>query len=182
MPLLSLGANVGLSALGSTNAYNAERDATNQHNYNVLLNAQSAGIAASNQFADLGRGFTYEARAAQQEAQQAVEAGRQAEGTELASAGSSGFTGSSLTVGALMADEARRAAENQENYALKVDDLKGAYISKGKMVQAQAQDRINSIQYQTQPSGSALGLNIASAVSEAGAKYFKSKNSEYSIG
>ncbi|MGJ0510454.1 MAG: virion core protein, T7 gp14 family [Methylocystis sp.] len=175
--MLSFGINAGTKAFHAGVGYNADRDATNRYNQSVALNAQSAGIAASNQYGDLGRQFTYEARTAQQEAQQAVQQGRQAQGTALASAGASGFTGSSLTVGAVMADEARRVAENEQNYGLKVDDLKGAYGSKGKMVQAQAQDRINSMSYQTQPSGVALGLNIASSVAGAGAKYFKNKSS-----
>ncbi len=65
---------------------------------------------------------------------------------------------------------------------VKVDDLKGAYNSKGKMVQAEAQGRINRMGYQAQPSRVNLGLNIAGAVADAGYRYFKSKNESYSIG
>lgn len=171
--LLAAGANVGMQALGSIHAHNAERDATNRWNQSVALNAQRAGIGASNQYADQGRSFVYEARSAQQEAQQAVMAGRAAQGTGLASAGSSGFTGSSLTVGGVMAEEARRIAENEQSFGLKMEDLRSAYKSQGKKAQAEAQDNINKVSYQSGPSGTALGLNIANSVAEAGYKTLK---------
>jgi hypothetical protein len=166
-PLLMAGASVasaGLGIMGAMNQQNADARAVAQNNDNVLLNAQSAGISASNQYSDIGRQFTYDARSAQQEANQAVMAGRSAEGTAVASAGSSGFQGNSLTVGAVMSDIDRQNADAENNYALKMDDLKSAYNSKGRTIQANAQDRINSMQFQAQPSGSALGLNIANSV------------------
>lgn len=166
-PLLTAGASIasaGLGIMGAQREYSAQQNAVMAHNYNVLLNAQSAGISASNQYADIGKQFTYETRSAQQEANQAVMSGREAAGTAIASAGSSGFTGSSLTLGAVMSDIERKNADAEYNYEAKVDDLKSSYISKGKTIQGQAQERINSMQFQAQPDGSALGLNIAGSV------------------
>lgn len=157
-------ASTGLGIMGAMQKDKAEKQAIYEHNQKVLENAQRAGIAASSQYADMGTQFNYEARAAQIEAQKAHQQGVISQGTVAASAGSSGFNGSSMTVGAVMADIDRRIAENDENYALKVDDLKDSFRSKGRMVQAQAQDRINSMSMQSYPDGGALGLNIANAV------------------
>lgn len=157
-------AGAGMGILGSITQHNAQVQQTEDHNQKVLLNLLKANEAASNIYADLGRKFNYESRANQLEANAATMAGRASIGTSLASAGSSGFNGNSLTVGAVMADEQRRIADNEENYALKQDDLRSAYTSETKRAQAQAQDRINSMSYQSPPSGSALGLNIANAV------------------
>ena len=166
--ILTAGASAGLGVIGAIGKQNAEREATDRYNYNVLVNARDAGIVASNNYADQGRAFAYEARSAQQEAQQAVQQGQVAQGTAIASAGSSGFSGSSLTVGAVMGDMQRRIAENEENYALKVDDLKDAYRTRTRDVQLKTQNQINSMSMQSGPSGSALGLNITNAVVGAG--------------
>jgi hypothetical protein len=157
-------ASTGLGIVGAFGQHDAQRKAVQEHNARVRQNAIEAGMAASNQFADLGRQFVYEARTTQQEAQKAVLSGRQAIGTALASAGSSGFSGSSLTVGAVMADEQRRIAENEQNLALKLDDQKDAFRSRGRMVEAQARGRINELTPMAEPSGMTLGLNIANAV------------------
>lgn len=166
-PLLVAGASVasaGLGIMGAQKEYEAKKQAVTAHNYNVLLNAQSANLAASNQYADIGKQFTYDARSAQQEANQAVSSINQAKGTTLASSGTSGFSGSSLTVGSLMSDYSRQAADADNAYHAKMDDSRSAYVSKGKTIQSQAQDRINSMQFQAQPDGSVLGLNIANSV------------------
>lgn len=166
--ILTAGASAGLGVLGAIGRQNAEREATDRYNQSVLINARDAGIVASQNYADQGRAFAYEARSAQQEAQQAVQSGQQAQGTALASGGSSGFSGSSLTVGAVMGDMQRKVAENQENYGLKVDDLKDAYRTRTRDVQLKTQKQINSTTMQSGPSGATLGLNIANAVVGAG--------------
>lgn len=165
--ILTAGASAGLGVLGAIGKHNAEQEAANRYNYNVLVNARDAGIVASNNYADQGRAFAYEARSAQQEAQQAVMQGREGVGTGLASAGSSGFTGSSLTVGNVLSAQQREIAQNEENYALKMDDLKDAYRTRTRDVQLKTQNQINSMSMQSGPSGSALGLNIANAVAGA---------------
>lgn len=157
-------AGAGLGILGAFQQNAAQSQAVRDHNQQVLINARNAGIAASSQYADLGRQFVYEARSAQQEANKAVMQGRQTIGTALASAGTSGFNSNSLTVGAVVADEQRRIAENEANLALKMDDQRDAFISKGRTIQAQAQERINSMSMQSEPSGAVLGLNIANAL------------------
>lgn len=175
-------ADAGLGVMGAIAQNNAQRKAVQEHNKQVLINAQRAGIAASNQYADIGRQFVYEARSAQQEAQQAVQQGQEAGGAALASAGTSGFSGSSLTVGSVMGAISRRIAENEENYALKLDDMKDSFRSKGRVIEAQAQDRINSMSMQSGPDGMSLGLNIANAVAGAAYKGVKNYNAIYYSG
>jgi hypothetical protein len=176
LDVIGSAASIGMGILNPISQHNAQVQQTKEHNQKVGLNLIRANEAASSIYGDLGRRFTYESRANQLEANAATMAGRQAIGTSLASAGSSGFTGSSLTVGGVMADEQRRIAENEQTYALKQDDLRSAFTSEGKRVQAQAQDRINSMSYQSAPSGSVLGLNIANTVGEVGNRFLKRRN------
>lgn len=157
-------AGAGMGIMGSISQHNAQVQATKEHNMKVLQNFIQANVAASSIYGDLGRKFVYESRANQLEAGAATMAGRASIGTALASAGSSGFDGNSLTVGAVIADEERRIAENEENYAIKQDDLRSAYTSETKRAYAQAQDRINSMSIQSPPSSSTLGLNIANSI------------------
>lgn len=166
LEVIGLGARTGFGMLSSLTQHNAERQSVQQHNQKVLLNLIRANEAATSIYSDLGRRFNYESRANQLEANAATMAGRQSIGTSLASAGSSGFNGNSLTVGAVMADEQRRIAENEENYALKQDDLRSSYNSETKKAYAQGQDRINSMSFQSPPSGAALGLNIGNIVGD----------------
>ncbi|MGJ0391898.1 MAG: virion core protein, T7 gp14 family [Methylocystis sp.] len=166
--LLTAGASAGLGVLGAIGRHNAEQDAANRNNYQVLVNARDAGIIASQNYADQGRAFIYDARSAQQEAQRAVTQGRASVGSGLASAGTSGFTGSSLTVGNVLASAEQGIAQDEANYALKVDDLKDAYRTRTRDVQLKTQNQINSMAMQSGSSGSALGLNIANAVVGAG--------------
>jgi hypothetical protein len=169
-------ASAGFGVLGKIGEHNAQTQAVKENNQKVLQNLVNANTAASSMYGDLGRRFNYESRANQLEANAATMAGRASIGTGLASAGSSGFNGNSLTVGAVIADEERRIAENEENYAIKQDDLRSAYNSEGKRVQAQAQDRINSMSFQSAPSGSLLGLNIANTVGDVADRYLKKRN------
>ncbi len=80
------------------------------------VNAQAASLSAYNQYSDMGRGYSYDVRSAQREAEQALASGRGAQGTTLASAGASGFAGRSFTVGSLMSDIDRQNAESANNH------------------------------------------------------------------
>jgi len=68
---------------------------------------------------------------------------------------------------------ARRVAESQENYALKVDDLKDACRTRTRDIQLKVGNRINSMSRQSPPSGASLGLNIGNAVAGGIAKAWR---------
>lgn len=157
-------AGTGLQIMGAFQQHAAQKKAVELHNQRVMLNAQQAGIAASNQYADIGRIHEYNARSVQQEGYKSAMESRAGQGTILASAGASGFGSNSLSVQGVYNDAVRQEAINAENVQTKMDGLRDEYISKGRSIEAQARDRINSMSMEAYPSGAALGLNIANAV------------------
>lgn len=160
-PMSAIG--FGLSAASQVAGFAGQQEQTDAYNAAAQQNAINAGVAASNKYADEGRSFVYDSKKNMQEGYKAVMSGRKARGTAVASAGSAGIDGSSLTLGDILSDINQESAVNLDNIAAKQDDMKSAFRSRVKSYEAEAQGRINSMPYKEGPSPLALGLNIASA-------------------
>ena len=156
-------AGFAIQAAGAVANFAAQQSATDAHNQQVLVNARDASIAATNKYTDEQRRMVYDARKNQQEGYKAVMSGRQAKGTAVASAGSSGFDMSSLSVGSILANEQQKINQNLDIVRTEFDDMKDAYRSRVRSYEAEAQGRINSMPMKAGPSPLGLAINIAGA-------------------
>ena len=155
-----IGAVIG--AAGQVASFAGQQQQTDAYNAAAMQNAQSASLAAANQYADEGRKMIYNTRQVQQEGFQAVMKGRQAVGTAEASAGASGIDASSLSLGPIINNLKAQTAQSVDNMQTKMDDINSVYTSESTTSQAQAQGRINSMPIKADPNPLSLGINIAS--------------------
>lgn len=142
---------------GAVSAMGAVAQA-NEQNAASAANAQSASLAAQSKYDDLQRRYVYNARATQQEGYKAEIEKREAAGTAVASAGSSGVGG--ISVSSILAAVNQQGAENMARVRTKQDDLESSYTSDTKSVEAEAMGRIASVP-RSNPMN--LGLNILSS-------------------
>lgn len=148
-PLQILSGAVGaMGAIAQANAQNAASAA----------NAQSASLAAQRKYDDTQRKYVYNARATQQEGYSAAMKSREAAGTAVASAGTSGVGG--VSVANIFAGINQQGAENQSRVRTKQDDLRTSYKGEVDTAEAEARNRIASVQ---PANGMNLGLNILSS-------------------
>lgn len=140
-----------VSALGAVAQANAQNAAS-------AANAQSASLAAQSKYDDQQRRFVFNSRSLQQEGYKAEMEKREAAGTAVASAGSSGVGG--ISVGSILAAVNQQGAENQARVRTKQDDLQSSYTSDVKTIEAEARNRTASVQ-PANPMN--LGLNILSS-------------------
>lgn len=160
-PMAAIG--FGLSAASQVAGFSAQQQQTDAYNAAAQQNAINAGVAASNKYGDEQRSFVYDSKKNMQEGMKAVFASRKARGTALASAGSAGIDGSSISLGDILSDINQENALNLSNIKAKQEDATSAFRSNVKSYEAEAQGRINSMPYKEGPNPLALGLNIASA-------------------
>lgn len=164
IPLIGM----GMQMAGQVAQFSAQQSATNASNQTAMVNARDASLAATHKYEDEGRKQIYDARQVQQEGYKAVMSGRMAKGTAMASAGSSGFDASSISIGSVLAAEDQKIAANLDNVKTKMDDLGDSYRSKVRSEEAEAQGRINSMPMKAGPNALALGINLASTVASTG--------------
>lgn len=157
-----------LGIAGQVANFAAQSSAANAQNKAALANAQNASIAATHKYEAEGRRLRYNSMREQQEGYKAVMAGRQAQATGVASAGGAGIDLGSISVGALMANEANKTQQNLDVLNTKFEDNQQAYLSATKSYEAEAQGRINSMPMKPGPNPLALGINIASGVAKGG--------------
>lgn len=150
-----------ISAASSVVGFMGQAAQANAQNQAALNNAQSANLAAERKYEDAQRQYVYEARRTQQEGYSAAMKSREAAGTALASAGTSGVGG--LSVGNILAAINQQGAENASRVSTKMDDLRAGYTSQVDSYKAEAQGRANSIPMSAGPNPLALGLNIVSS-------------------
>jgi hypothetical protein len=105
----------------------------------------------------------FDARSAQKEGYASIMRGREAVSTVRASAGASGFDIGSLSVGAIIAAERQKTAENSDKVRSKMEDLKTSYEAKVDSYEAEAQGRINSMPFKAGPNPLGLAINLAGA-------------------
>lgn len=156
-------AGFAIQAAGAAANFAAQQQATDAYNQQAMVNARDASLAATRKYEDEGRRLGYDARRTQQEGYRATMKGREAIGTAVASAGSSGFDISSLSVGAILANEEQKLAQNLDSVRTEFDDMKDAYRGRVRGYEAEAQGRINSMPMKAGPNPLGLAINIAGA-------------------
>lgn len=162
----ALGPMLGIA--GQVANFAAQGAAANAANSASLANAQSASLAATHKYEAEGRRLIYANRRDQQEGYKATMIGRQAAATGEAAAGAAGFDASSISVGALLANEHNKTWQNIDVMSTKMEDNEQAYKSAVKTYEAEAQGRINSMPMKPGPNPLALGINIAGGLAQAG--------------
>lgn len=152
-----------LMAASSAVQFAGQVQATNAYNAQAAAAHRDAGIAASNKYGDLQRRYTYETKATNQEGYKAALRQRSEQGSLVASAGSAGIAGGSLTLDNLIAASRQVGAENEARVQAKRDDSQEALIGQFDSVRAEAQQRINSMPFKAGPNPLGLAINLASA-------------------
>lgn len=149
----------GLQAIASYGAQSAAADAQNQY---YAENAKAAQQAAVTQYAHQQNQIIQKRNAAGQEILETKIEGLKARATAHNAAGEAGITG--LSVDALVGDyygrEGRRITSIDENYMMDRDYMRANMDS----TQAQAQQRINSVQRASGPSFGDAMIRIAGSV------------------
>lgn len=158
----------GVSAIGQAAGYAQSQQDTDNYNAQAKQNAINASVAASNKYADAGRQYAYDVMHTQQEGYNQAMKARQAHGSAVASAGSSGFEGA--TVNDVLNDIDQQEAINEANSQTKIDDKKQAYQGQVQSYEAEAQNRINSMPLKSDPSPLGAILGIATAGLDATSK------------
>jgi hypothetical protein len=160
-PMAAIG--FGLQAIGQVAGYGQSVADTKAYNSQAKQNAVNASVAASHNYELEGRRYSYDIRQMQQEGFQQAMKARQATGTAIASAGSSGLEGSGHTVNAILSDIDQQEAINEANTATKMEDRREGYTSAVQHYEAEAQGRINSMPLKSTPSPLGAILGIATA-------------------
>lgn len=155
---------VGLQVAGSAAGFAGQQSAANKYNGVAQQNAINANVAASRKYSDEQRRLTSEARQANTEGYNAAIKAKQARGTVLASAGTSGMDAGSISVNSILSGIENDDANNQYAVQNRHDDDRTNYSSNVQAYQAEAQGRINSMPYKDGPSALGLALSIGSSV------------------
>jgi hypothetical protein len=157
-----------IAAASSAVQFIGQAQATNEYNAQAAAAHRDARIAAANKYGDIQRRFNYDARATNQEGYKAAMKARAEQGTLVASSGAAGVAGGSMTLDNLIAMSQQVAAENETRVQTKRDDAKEAFIGQGQSIQAEAQQRINSMPFKQGPNPLGLAINFASAAVQGG--------------
>lgn len=152
-----------VAAAGSAVQFMGQVQATNAYNAQAAAAHRDAGIAASNKYGDIQRRYEYDAKATNQEGYKAALKGRSEAATGIASAGSAGISGGSITLQNLEAMSRQMAAENEARVQTKREDLRESFIGQGQSIQSEAQGRINSMPFKAGPNPLGLAISLASA-------------------
>jgi hypothetical protein len=140
-----------------------QQQAANAHNSAAKEAHQNASLAAQRKYEDEQTRYRYDARATQKEGYQSQMRGRAAGATAVASAGSSGFDIGSLSVGAILAAEKQKTAENTDKVNSQFEDLENSYTNRVEAYEAEAQGRINAMPFKAGPNPLGLAINLAGA-------------------
>lgn len=174
-PLASV-AGTAVSAMGESQKHDAEVADIDAYNRQVYENAINSNRAASQKYGDEGYRYTYNMRDLQQQGYKSAMEARRATGTAIASAGSSGVSGSSISVESILNDIDQQGAENLNRIKTKQDDTTQSFINNTKSIETEAKNRTASMRYKNYPSDN-TGLTIASGLIGAVGKAAGSLNS-----
>jgi hypothetical protein len=155
-----------MAAIGAASAavqFAGQAQATNAYNAQAAAAHRDARIAAVNKYGDIQRRYNYDAKANNQEGYKAAMKGRSEMATGIASAGSAGIAGGSITLDNLISMSRQTAAENEARVQTKRDDMRETFLGQGQSIQAEAQGRINSMPFKPGPNPLGLAINLASA-------------------
>jgi hypothetical protein len=157
-----------IGAIGAVAQFAGQKQATDDYNAQAAAAHRDAEIAATNKYKDLDTKYVYNAKSLNQEGYNAALKAREEIATGVASAGSSGVDASSITLQNLVNSTKTQAATNESNIQSKRDDNKDTLIANDASVQAEAQQRINSIPFKRGPNPLSLMLGIATSAANAG--------------
>jgi len=150
-----------VAAASSAVQFAGQVQATNAYNAQAAAAHRDARIAAVNKYGDIQRRYNYDAKANNQEGYKAAMKGRAETATGIASAGSAGIAGGSLTLDNLIAASQQTAAENEARVQTKRDDMRESFLGQGQSIRAEAQGRINSMPFKQGPNPLGLMINLA---------------------
>jgi hypothetical protein len=153
----------GIGALGAIAQFSAQQSATKEYNEQAAIAHRDAEVAASYKYTDLDRKYVYDSASLNQEGYKDALKARSEQATGIASAGSAGIAGGSITLQNLVGASIQTAANNEANIQTKRDDSKDSLQSNLASVNAEAQQRINSVPFKAGPNPLGLAINIASA-------------------
>lgn len=152
------------SAMGAVAKYSSDSQATAEYNAQAAAAHRDADIAATNKYKDLSTKYVYDAKSLNNDAYKATLKGRAELATGVASAGAVGIAPGSLTLNNLVAATRQQMANNESNISDKRDDNKETLVGADASVQAEAQQRINSMPFKAGPNPMTAALGVASAV------------------
>jgi hypothetical protein len=181
-------AGVALGAIGAIAQYQQQKQATDDYNAQAAVAHRDAMIAATNKYKDIDSKYRYDAKSINQDGYKAALNAREEIAKGVASSGSMGLAYGSNTLDDLMGQSRQVAAQNEANIQTKRDQNFDTVVNNGQTIQAEAQQRINSVPFKRDPSPLGMILGIAnSAVGGMGggggmSGFFANTNSMPGIG
>lgn len=157
------GPMAAVMAASAVAQYAGQQQATDAYNAQAATAHQDAAIAAANKYGDLGRKYVFDNMAINQEGYKAALKAKSEQGTLIASAGSSGIAGGSITLSNLVNQSRQIAAENESRVQAKRDDAEATLRGQNDSVRAEAQQRINATPFKQGPNPLGLAINLASS-------------------
>jgi len=155
-PMMGIG--LAMSGLQMAAGASAQQSAADAYNAQAAAAHRDAAIAYQNKVGDLQRQYVYNERALQQKGYAAALKGRAAVATGVASAGSAGVAGNSITLAQLENDERQVTAENLNRVRTQQEDLTDQYIGQTTSAQYEAIGRQSAVPFKSGPNYTALAL------------------------
>lgn len=156
-------ASMALGIVGAIGQYSQQKQATDDYNAQAAAAHRDADIAATNKYKDIDSKYIYDAKSLNQDGYKAALNGREEMSKGVASAGASGIAYGSNTLDNLMGQSSQIAAQNEANIRTKRDQNLDTVTNQGQTVQAEAQQRINSVPFKRDPSPLGMILGIANS-------------------
>jgi hypothetical protein len=164
---------LAVSAAQSVAGYAGQVQQANAQNKAYVANAANANRAATAQYADTQMRMGQEQEAAAQQKQETARDARAARATALVTAGEAGVSG--LSVAGLLQEFYGREGQFNANTDRNLQWTEQQLTNQMKGQQAQATDRINSVQRAQRPSFLDAGLRILGAGVDSYAEYKKTQ-------
>ncbi|WP_316172970.1 hypothetical protein [Bradyrhizobium sp. SZCCHNRI2049] len=156
-------AGMALGVIGAIGQYAAQKQATDDYNAQAAAAHRDAQYAATLKYKDLDSKYIYDNKALQQQGYKSALNNRESIATGVASSGAMGIDPGSITIGNLVAQNKQQEAQNESNLQDKMDDARAQRDGQMQSVQAEAQQRINSVPFKREPSplGAILGIGTS---------------------
>lgn len=156
-------ASMALGVVGAIAQYQGQKQATDDYNAQAAAAHRDANIAATNKYRDVDSKYIFDNKDLNQKGYKAALDAREAIATGVASSGAAGINPQSITIQNLVAQTTQQAAQNENNIQTKRDDAFAQLQGQGKTIEAEAQQRINSVPFKRDPSPLGAILGIATA-------------------
>lgn len=157
-------AGMALGVVGAIAQYQQQKQATDDYNAQAAAAHRDAMIAATYKYKDVQSKYIYDNKALNQEGYKAALKSRESIATGVASSGAMGFDPGSITIANLVGEQSQQAAQNEANIGTKREDAFAQMTGQGMSIQAEAQQRINSMPFKRGPSPLGMILGIGKSV------------------